>query len=95
MNKAGQRDGAHPNTLPLRTPAANPLLPLPSSWPQVPFIANASKKAGLNNIMCMLSNCREEIFDCVNDEECKKALDCLEECGVNDQVSRGGSVTAR
>lgn len=41
---------------------------------------------GLGLLWCMLTNCRSQVVDCVSDEECRAALDCLTDCGLNDQV---------
>lgn len=43
---------------------------------------------------CMISNCREEIFDCLGDPECKAALDCLNGCKGNDQVCSYRCITS-
>ncbi|KAK3282519.1 hypothetical protein CYMTET_9743, partial [Cymbomonas tetramitiformis] len=43
-------------------------------------------QADLQTIFCMLKNCRQEVVGCVQDPDCKQALDCLEGCGLNDQV---------
>lgn len=39
------------------------------------------------SLVCMFKNCREEVLACVQDEQCKAALDALAECGLNDQVT--------
>lgn len=46
----------------------------------------AADSIGLDGLVCMATKCREPVLNCVRDETCKKALDCLDECGVNDQV---------
>ena len=33
-----------------------------------------------------MKNCMKEVMACVNDPNCKAALDCLEDCPLNDQV---------
>jgi len=45
-----------------------------------------TQKTGLGNVACMLRNCGSEVVACVTDPQCKAALDCLTECGLNDQV---------
>ncbi len=46
------------------------------------------------NIACMLRNCGSEVVACVTDEQCKAALDCLEACGLNDQVCSYRCITS-
>eukprot|EP00959_Pyramimonas_sp_CCMP1952_P423746 8876253-Pyramimonas_sp.AAC.1 len=50
-----------------------------------PVSAAAPTGKGLGVIWCMMSNCRKEVLDCVNNPTCKAGLDCLESCGLNDQ----------
>ena len=45
-----------------------------------------NKRTTLGNIACMARNCGKEVVSCVTDPQCKAALDCLEECSLNDQV---------
>ena len=45
-------------------------------------------------LSCMVSNCRAEIFDCLSDPECKAALDCLNSCKGNDQVCSYRCITS-
>eukprot|EP00892_Ulva_mutabilis_P006169 jgi/Ulvmu1/3924/UM018_0147.1 len=40
----------------------------------------------LRSLGCMLTKCREQVLACVNDPQCKAALDGLASCGLNDQV---------
>ena len=47
-----------------------------------------------SQIGCMISNCREEVFDCLGDPECKAALDCLNGCKGNDQVCSYRCITS-
>uniref|UniRef100_A0A061SC93 Violaxanthin de-chloroplastic n=1 Tax=Tetraselmis sp. GSL018 TaxID=582737 RepID=A0A061SC93_9CHLO len=54
---------------------------------EVPLVSGQLKeKTDLRALMCMMGNCREEVFGCLNDPECKAGLDCLESCALNDQV---------
>ena len=52
--------------------------------PRVSMTASASPTPDL--LYCMLTNCGREVIDCVSDPTCKAALDCLTDCGLNDQV---------
>ncbi|QDZ19636.1 VDE domain-containing protein [Chloropicon primus] len=47
---------------------------------------DASGGSSLPLVWCMLTNCGREVWDCVSDETCRAALDCLAGCGLNDQV---------
>jgi hypothetical protein len=38
------------------------------------------------SLVCMFQHCREEVLACVQDQQCKRALDALAACGLNDQV---------
>ena len=45
-----------------------------------------AKPTGPGTLFCMARNCGSEVLACVNDPVCKRALDCLTDCGLNDQV---------
>jgi len=45
-----------------------------------------TKGSDLASLRCMLTQCRQEIVDCVTDPTCKAGLDCLQGCAFNDQV---------
>ena len=47
----------------------------------------ALRAQDLKSILCMVQNCRQQIFDCLRTPECRKALDCLQQCAPNDQAS--------
>lgn len=38
------------------------------------------------SLVDMFTKCRKEVVACVSDPQCKKALDGLSACGLNDQV---------
>lgn len=44
------------------------------------------RASGPLTIARMIKNCGPQIFACVNDPECKAALDCLQACSATDQV---------
>lgn len=44
------------------------------------------KMGDAGSLVCMLKNCRPEVVACMQDEQCKAALDALTACGLNDQV---------
>ena len=66
------------------------VLVLVNDWVRdVPRVSMAKSKGFLGSLRlayCMLGNCSKEVLDCVRDPTCKAALDCLQECGLNDQV---------
>ena len=45
------------------------------------------KGQGIGTLVCMIKNCRKEVVDCVTDEGCKAALDCLTAAPPGDQVA--------
>ena len=45
-----------------------------------------TESTSLNQVACMVSNCRNVMIDCLTNEKCRKALDCLNGCIGNDQV---------
>jgi hypothetical protein len=42
----------------------------------------------------MMKNCRQEIIECMQDENCRKALNCLNQCRGNDQVCSYRCITS-
>ncbi|KAL3700555.1 hypothetical protein R1sor_018577 [Riccia sorocarpa] len=44
------------------------------------------RATGLASLQCMVKNCGQQIFDCLKDPNCRKALDCLNKCAPTDQV---------
>lgn len=52
---------------------------------EVPMLQNLRAK-DFSSLQCMVTNCRSQIFECLTDPECRKALDCLTSCGPTDQV---------
>ena len=53
-----------------------------------------NRRTTLANLACMLRNCGSQVVDCVTDPRCKAALDCLEACGLNDQVCSYRCITS-
>ena len=47
------------------------------------------RAAGVDSLVCMLSNCGQQIAACLMDESCRAALTCLNSCGPTDQVQNG------
>ena len=46
----------------------------------------SSETTSFNQVYCMCTKCTKQIANCLQNENCKKALDCLESCRGNDQV---------
>ncbi|KAM5577535.1 hypothetical protein ABKV19_008064 [Rosa sericea] len=51
----------------------------------VPILQNLRSK-GLSTLSCMVKNCGPQILNCLLDPNCRKALQCLNECSPVDQV---------
>lgn len=51
----------------------------------VPILQNLRSK-GFSTLNCMVKNCGPQILNCLLDPNCRKALQCLNECSPVDQV---------
>ncbi|KAH9718078.1 GDNF domain-containing protein [Citrus sinensis] len=51
----------------------------------VPILQNLRSK-GFSTLSCMVQNCGPQILNCLLDPECRKALQCLNQCSPVDQV---------
>ncbi|OMP02572.1 Violaxanthin de-epoxidase-related protein [Corchorus olitorius] len=51
----------------------------------VPILKNLRSK-GFSTLNCMVKNCGPQILDCLLDPNCRKALQCLNQCSPVDQV---------
>jgi hypothetical protein len=51
-----------------------------------PVDSTKANMGDLQSLLCMCTKCRDQITACVQDPECKAALDALNECSLNDQV---------
>ncbi|XP_057774942.1 violaxanthin de-epoxidase, chloroplastic isoform X2 [Salvia miltiorrhiza] len=51
----------------------------------VPVLKNLRAK-GFSTLSCMVKNCGPQILNCLLDENCRKALQCLNRCSPVDQV---------
>eukprot|EP00981_Chlorochromonas_danica_P007617 scaffold1829_cov194-Ochromonas_danica.AAC.6 len=56
--------------------------------------ATSSASSGLKQMQCMTKNCMKEMIDCFKDENCRKALNCLNKCKGNDQVCAYRCITS-
>lgn len=54
------------------------------------FITDLEEMSDLDpnfeSLKCIGKNCGKQVLNCLLDPECRKALDCLNSCGINDQV---------
>lgn len=62
----------------------------------VPSVVSVSstENTGLKQLSCMCTNCAGAMINCLKDESCKKALDCLNNCRGNDQVCAYRCITS-
>lgn len=51
-----------------------------------PVESTKANMGDLQSLVCMCTKCREQITACVQDPDCKAALDALSACSLNDQV---------
>ncbi|GMY11225.1 violaxanthin de-epoxidase, chloroplastic [Fagus crenata] len=51
----------------------------------VPILQNLRSK-GFSTLNCMIKNCGPQILNCLLDPDCRKALQCLNQCSPVDQV---------
>lgn len=51
----------------------------------VPILQNLRSK-GFSTLSCMVQNCGPQILNCLLDPDCRKALQCLNQCSPVDQV---------
>ena len=49
-------------------------------------IGAVNRDPGLKELKCMLEHCANPVAACFRDDTCRKALACLQDCGLNDQV---------
>lgn len=54
----------------------------------------SSDTTSLPQLISICSNCGTEVVNCLQDENCKKALDCLNACKGNDQVCSYRCITS-
>lgn len=62
----------------------------------VPSVVSVTStdNTGLKQLSCMCANCADEMLQCLQDESCRKALDCLNSCKGNDQVCAYRCITS-
>ncbi|CAM9342803.1 unnamed protein product [Ascophyllum nodosum] len=61
---------------------------------RVPRVTGISQESGSDTLDCMLSNCREEVFNCAKNPQCRACISCLEGCPPNDQVCAYRCITS-
>ncbi|CAL9233399.1 unnamed protein product [Arabidopsis halleri] len=55
------------------------------AWERLPVLQNLRSK-GFSTLTCMVKNCGPQILNCLLDPNCRKALQCLNQCSPVDQV---------
>ena len=51
----------------------------------VPEVA-INQEINIGNVWCIAYNCGSKLLDCYKNPRCRKSLDCVDACGMNDQV---------
>ncbi|CAE6001453.1 unnamed protein product [Arabidopsis arenosa] len=54
------------------------------AWERLPVLQNLRSK-GFSTLTCMVKNCGPQILNCLLDPNCRKALQCLNQCSPVDQ----------
>jgi len=49
-------------------------------------VGAVNRDPGLKELTCMLEHCAKPVSACFRNETCRQALNCLQDCGLNDQV---------
>ena len=60
------------------------LLLVDASGVRVPAV-DINQDLNLGNVWCIASNCKQ-LLECYKNDRCKLSLDCIDACGLNDQV---------
>jgi hypothetical protein len=61
------------------------LLLIDASGTRVPAV-DINQDLNVGNVWCIASNCNKQLLACYGNDLCKKSLDCIDGCGLNDQV---------
>jgi hypothetical protein len=61
------------------------LLLIDAAGVRVPAV-DINQDLNVQNVWCIASNCNKQLFACYGNENCGKSLDCIDDCGLNDQV---------
>ena len=61
------------------------LLLIDASGTRVPAV-DINQDLNISNVFCIASNCSKQLLKCYGNDLCKKSLDCIDNCGLNDQV---------
>ena len=61
------------------------LLLVDASGVRVPAV-DINQDLNLGNVWCIASNCNKQLLECYKNDRCKLSLDCIDACGLNDQV---------
>ncbi len=61
------------------------LLLVDASGARVPAV-DINQDITLGNVWCIASNCNKQLMACYQNPRCRQSLDCVDACGLNDQV---------
>jgi hypothetical protein len=61
------------------------MLLLDAAGARVPAV-DINQDLNVGNVWCIAKNCNKQLFQCYQNDRCVKSLDCIDACGLNDQV---------
>ena len=61
------------------------LLLIDASGTRVPAV-DINQDLNIGNVWCIAKNCNKQLAACYQNDRCKLSLDCIDACGLNDQV---------
>ena len=61
------------------------LLLIDASGARVPAV-DINQDLNVGNVFCIAKNCNKQLLACYQNDRCKLSLDCIDACGLNDQV---------
>ena len=50
------------------------------------LLVDINQDLNVGNVWCIAKNCNKQLFQCYQNDRCVKSLDCIDACGLNDQV---------
>ena len=56
-----------------------------ASGTRVPAV-DINQDLNVGNVWCIAKNCNKQLAACYGNDRCKLSLDCIDGCGLNDQV---------
>ena len=61
------------------------MLLLDAAGARVPAV-DINQDLNVGNVWCIAKNCNKQLLQCYQNDRCVKSLDCIDACGLNDQV---------